>query len=141
MSWKRVRLGDILTESKIESVQCDPDRRITVRLNFKGVEKRPFEKGVEGGTKYYVRKAGQFIYGKQNLFKGAFGLVPEELDDYESSQDIPTFDIHTKCLPEWLIYFLRQGNFYQSLENIATGTGSRRIQPSRLFDVEIPLPS
>ena len=141
MSWRKVKLGDILTESKVESEEYDPDRRITVRLNFKGVEKRPFEKGVEGGTKYYVRKAGQFIYGKQNLFKGAFGLVPQELDGFESSQDIPAFDIDKKCLPEWLIYFLRQGNFYQSLESIATGTGSRRIQPSRLFEVEIPLPS
>jgi type I restriction enzyme, S subunit len=140
MSWKKMKFGDILTESKIESLHSDPDKRITVRLNYKGVEKRPFEKGVEGGTKYYVRKAGQFIYGKQNLFKGAFGLVPKELDGYESSQDIPTFDINKKCLPEWLVYFLRQGNFYQSLENIATGTGSRRIQPARLFEVEIPLP-
>lgn len=141
MSWKKVKLGDILRESKIESIQTDPNKRITVRLNFKGVEKRPFEKGVEGGTKYYVRKAGQFIYGKQNLFKGAFGLVPKELGGFESSLDIPTFDIHKSCSPEWLIYFLRQGEFYKNLESLATGTGSRRIQPARLFEVEIPLPS
>lgn len=141
MSWTRVKLGDILTESKIESYTSDADKRITVRLNIKGVEKRPFEEGVEGGTKYYVRKAGQFIYGKQNLFKGAFGIIPKELDGYESSSDIPTFDVSKNCLAEWIFYFLKQGDFYKSLENIATGTGSRRIQPARLFEVEIPLPS
>ena len=105
MSWKKVKLGSVLTESKIESANPNPDKRITVRLNVKGVEKRPFEAGVEGGTKYYIRKAGQFIYGKQNLFKGAFGIVPTELDGFESSQDIPAFDVNKICLPEWLFYF------------------------------------
>jgi type I restriction enzyme S subunit len=141
MSWKKVKLGDVLTESKIESKTSDPDKRLTVRLNLKGVEKRPYEAGVEGGTKYYVRKAGQFIYGKQNLFKGAFGIIPKELDGYESSSDIPAFDVIKDCLPEWIFYFLKKGDFYKSLERIATGTGSRRIQPSRLFEVEICLPS
>jgi type I restriction enzyme S subunit len=140
MSWKIVKIGDILTESKIESVKPDPNKRITVRLNMKGVEKRPYETGVEGATKYFVRKAGQFIYGKQNLFKGAFGIIPPELNEFESSSDIPTFDVSKECLPEWLYYYLKQGNYYLSLESIATGTGSRRIQPSRLFEVEIPMP-
>jgi type I restriction enzyme S subunit len=140
MSWKIVKIGDILTESKIESVKPDPNKRITVRLNMKGVEKRPYETGVEGATKYFVRKAGQFIYGKQNLFKGAFGIIPPELNEFESSSDIPTFDVSKECLPEWLYYYLKQGNYYLSLESIATGTGSRRIQPSRFFEVEIPMP-
>jgi len=141
MSWKKVKLGELLTESKIESIKSDPDKRITVRLNLKGVEKRPYERGVEGATKYFIRKAGQFIYGKQNLFKGAFGIIPKELDGFESSSDIPAFDMDKKCLPEWLMFYLRQGNFYLSLESIATGTGSRRIQPARLFEIEIPLPT
>ena len=65
-----------LLKVKSNQIHLIPDKRITVRLNLKGVEKRPFEAGVEGGTKYYIRKAGQFIYGKQNLFKGAFGINP-----------------------------------------------------------------
>lgn len=137
---KMVKLGDLLCESKIESTNPDPNRRITVRLFMKGVEKRPFEAGVEGGTKYYTRRAGQFIYGKQNLFKGAYGIIPEELDGYDSSSDIPAFDVREDCLPEWIYYWFKQGNYYQKLEAIATGTGSRRIQPSRLLEIKIPLP-
>jgi type I restriction enzyme S subunit len=135
------RFGDILKESKVESVDADPNRRITVRLFLKGIEKRPFESGVEGGTKYYTRKAGQFIYGKQNFFKGAFGIIPQELDGFDSSQDIPSFDIREDCLPEYLFYYFKQGEFYKKLESYATGTGSKRIQPSKLADLEIPLPS
>ncbi len=137
---RMVKLGEILTESKIESTNPDPDRRITVKLFLKGIEKRPHEAGVEGATKYFTRKAGQFIYGKQNLFKGAFGIIPKELDGFDSSSDIPAFDVREDCLPEWLYYFLKQGDFYKTLESIATGTGSRRIQPSRLFEIEMPLP-
>jgi len=43
MSWKKVKLGDILTESKIISENPNPDRRITVRLKVLGVEKRGIE--------------------------------------------------------------------------------------------------
>ncbi|MDJ1505582.1 restriction endonuclease subunit S [Xanthocytophaga agilis] len=141
MTWQKIKIRKILTESKVPSDSPDPDKRITVKLNVKGVEKRPFENGIEGGTKYYIRRAGQFIYGKQNLFKGAFGIIPSELDGFESSSDIPTFDIHEDCLSEWIFYFLKQGDFYKSLEGLAKGTGSKRIHPEQFFDIDIPFPS
>ena len=56
MSWKKVKLGDILTESKIISENPNPDRRITVRLKVLGVEKRGIENEVEGATKQYIRR-------------------------------------------------------------------------------------
>ena len=79
--------------------------------------------------------------GKQNLYKGAFGVVPEELDNFESTSDIPAFDVDISCNPEWIYYFFKQNDFYKSLIKYATGTGSRRIQPDRLFKEKIPLPS
>ena len=136
-----VPLGKLLTESKIESKTPDPDRRIRVKLNVKGVEKRPLIKSIKGATKYFIRKKGQFIYGKQNLFKGAFGIVPEELDGFESTSDIPAFDVDNSCNPEWIYYCLKHNNFFESLVKYATGTGSRRIHPKKLFKEEIPLPS
>lgn len=103
--WTIFKLGDLLSESKIESLKSDTQKRIRVKLNVGGVEKRPDTKEKEGATKYYVRKAGQFIYGRQNLHKGAFGIVPNELDGYQSSADIPAFDVNEKCYPEWIYYF------------------------------------
>lgn len=136
-----IPLGEILTESKEESLNPNPDNRIRVRLNVEGVEKRPLMKDKKGATKYYSRKAGQFIYGKQNLFKGAFGIVPEELDGFESSSDLPAFNVATICDPKWLFYYLKQNSHYKDLVKYATGTGSRRIQPKKLFEEKIPLPS
>ena len=69
--WKKVKLGSLLTESKIVSETPDTNKRLRVRLNMLGVQKRPDTNDKEGATKYYIRKTGQFIYGKQNLHKGA----------------------------------------------------------------------
>jgi type I restriction enzyme S subunit len=140
MSWRKVKLGDILTESKIISENPNPDRRIKVRLKVLGVEKRGLENEVEGATKQYIRKAGQFIYGKQNFHKGAFGIVPPELDGYESSSDLPSFDIDKSCLPEFIFYFFKQGNFYLELSKIASGVATQRINTSQMFELEVLLP-
>ena len=139
-NWKKVKLGSILTESKIEAVESNADSRIRVLLNTNGVIKRPLTKETKGATKYYKRSEGQFIYGKQNLHKGAFGIIPKELDGFTSSSDLPAFDVDKSCLPEWLDYFLKQGDFYLSLIDIAKGAATKRIQPKALFEVEIPLP-
>lgn len=138
--WKKVKLGSLLTESKIVSETPDTDKRLRVRLNMLGVEKRPKTNDKEGATKYYKRKAGQFIYGKQNLHKGAFGIIPQELGGFESSSDIPAFDVDESCYPEWIYYFFKKGNFYSKLEGLAKGVGSKRIQPKQIFDLDIYLP-
>lgn len=66
MSWQKVKLGSILTESKVISEYPDTNKRIKVRLKVLGVEKRGVENEVEGATKQFIRRAGQFIFGKQN---------------------------------------------------------------------------
>lgn len=138
--WKIISLGQLLTESKIESKKPDTKKRIRVKLNLGGIEQRPNSRDKEGATKYYIRKAGQFIYGQQNLHNGAFGIVPEHLDGYESSADIPALDVHESCYPEWIFYFFKQGDFYLKLESLAKGVGSKRIHPKQLFQLTISLP-
>lgn len=138
--WKRVKLGSLLTESKIVSSSPNTNKRLRVKLNMLGVEQRPNSTDKEGATKYYIRKHGQFIYGRQNLHKGAFGIIPKELDGFESSADIPAFDVDKSCYPEWIYYFFKKGNFYLKLESLAKGVGSKRINPSQIFELEIYLP-
>ena len=140
MSWKKVKLGELLTESRIPCDNPNPDRRIKVKLKVLGVEKRGLENEIEGATKQFIRKAGQFIYGKQNFHKGAFGIIPDELDGFESSADLPAFDVSDKCLPEWIFYYFKQGNYYLELSKIARGVATQRIHPEQIYDLEIPLP-
>jgi type I restriction enzyme S subunit len=140
--WQKTQLSKILTVSSILSKRPDQNKRISVRLNCKGVEKRPVSAlEDEGATTYYLRKAGQFIYGKQNLHKGAFGLVPDELNMFESSQDLPAFDVNTEEMyGEWLVYYLQRGNYFTHLLEKAKGTGSKRIHEDIFLSLEIPLP-
>jgi len=133
-------IGDYLEESKVEALAPSAQRRIKVRLNAEGVEKRPVKTETEGATKYFARRSRQFIYGKQNLHKGAFGIVPDELDGFESSSDLPAFDVSDEIRPEWIDLYLKQGNFYKSLISLAQGAATKRIQPKALFRLKIPVP-
>jgi len=139
--WKKVRIGSFLTESRIQDRDNDPKKRLSVRLHLKGVEVREY-RGTEsdGATAYFIRKAGQFIYGKQNIFKGAVGIVPLELDGYSSTQDIPAFDVADHVDKHWLLFLFSYSNFYKKLELYASGSGSKRLQPKELFRMKISLP-
>jgi type I restriction enzyme S subunit len=141
-AWEEISIDNVLLESRTPSNTNDPNKRITVRLNQKGVEKREV-RGTESenATYFFVRKKGQFIYGKQNLHKGAFGIIPDELDGFESSQDIPSFDFKKDFSPEYFLCYLGQENIFPSLEKISTGTGSKRIQPKEFLKIRFPFPT
>jgi type I restriction enzyme S subunit len=137
-----VAIGEMITESRESLPVSNSRERITVRLNLNGVEARDV-RGTESedATVYYLRRAGQFIYGKQNLHKGAMGIIPAELDGFSSTQDMPTFDFADTVDPQWFLYLMSREDFYLNLEKIATGTGSKRIQPANLFKIKVPFPS
>jgi len=141
--WEKIKIGKIIKESKIKAKGFHPEKRLSVKLNLKGIEEREI-RGTEAqdATYFFKRKAGQFIYGKQNLYKGAFGIIPKKFDGYESSQDIPAFDfINKSVLPKFFLYYFSLPDFYKSLEKYSTGTGSKRIHPKELYKVKISLPS
>jgi len=136
------KFGSFLKESRIPDDVNDPEKRLTVRLHFKGVMTRDY-RGTESkdATKYFRRRAGQLIYGKQNIFRGSIGVVPQELDGYSSSQDIPAFDVdQTKVNTRWLLWHMSNPHFYEMLEHYAAGSGSKRLHPSELFKRSISLP-
>jgi len=136
-------IGEILSESENTKAEfIDKEKLITVRLHIKGVERNISTDGLKiGSTIYYHRKAGDFIYGKQNLHNGALGIIPTEFDSFLSSQDVPSFEINkNKIMPEYLLEFFSRVNFYKSLEKYSAGSGSKRISFDRLSKVEIMLP-
>lgn len=134
--WRNLKLKTFLQESVIPSPQPDPKKRITVRLNLNGVEKREV-RGTESidATNYFTRKAGQFIYGKQNIHKGAFGIIPKILDGFETSQDIPCFDFLPNVCPAWFFYYFARENIHHTLETKMTGTGSKRLNQKTFLNL------
>jgi type I restriction enzyme, S subunit len=139
--WKEVEIGNLLRESRIPDTGNLVEKRLSVRLHLKGIEVRDTRgTEAEGATNYFIRRKGQFIYGKQNVFRGAIGIVPKELDGYSTTQDLPAFDFVGKVDPIWFLWFFSRPNFYEGLEKFATGSGSKRLHSEELFSIKINLP-
>lgn len=138
---KPVLLGDFLTESRDADTEQNTAKRLTVRLHLQGVEARHV-RGTEshGATTYFRRRAGQLIYGKQNIFRGAIGMIPPDLDNFASTQDLPAFDIADGIDPQWLYFWLSRKGFYASLEALAAGSGSKRLHPEEFLKLRVFVP-
>lgn len=142
--WRIQKLGDFMTiPDKIPTPKIDKNKLLTVKLHLKGVIKNDSTESLSTqGTVYYVRQKGQFIYGKQNLFNGALGIIPNEYDGFLSSNDVPTLNINSdKINPFYLLYYIGRKNYYVPLESLAIGSGSKRIHESTVLNLEIAVPT
>jgi type I restriction enzyme S subunit len=140
--WGRRAIGSFLTESRIPGSHGGNAKKITVKLYGKGVISKSETRAGSAATKYHVRRQGQFIYSKLDFLNGAFGIIPEELDGYESTLDLPAFDIDDAVDAEWFRYFVVRKSFYKNLLGLANGgRKARRVNPNDMLQVEIPFPT
>jgi type I restriction enzyme S subunit len=127
--WEERKLEEFLTESRVIGNKGDISKKITVKLWGKGVFKK--EEILKGSpnTQYYQRKAGQFIYSKLDFLNQAFGIIPSHLDGFESTLDLPCFDIHGEINPVFLLEYVKRKSFYGKFGEIADGgRKAKRIQ-------------
>ena len=139
-----VFLSDFLEiPNKIKPDFIDKEKLLTVKLHLKGIHKNENSDSLSlGATNYFIRKKGQFIYGKQNLFNGAFAIIPDKFDGFLSSADVPALDINENIVnAKYLFYFFSRESFYKKLEDIASGSGSKRIHENTLLNLKIKIPS
>lgn len=140
-SWEQRKVGDFLVLSKIPGHTGIEAKKLTVKLWGKGVvEKNDIFNGSEN-TQYYVRRAGQFMYGKLDFLHAAFGIVPEKLDNYESTLDLPAFDLKG-IDSQFLLERVTQEDFY--LRNGLVANGSRkakRIHEETFLNMDLIIPS
>ncbi|MDT2869067.1 restriction endonuclease subunit S [Lactococcus lactis] len=139
--WEEHKLGDFLkTPEKVKAHIQSKDDLMTLKLNLGGLESGSNRETLElGSTIYYKRKAGQFIYGKQNFFNGSMAIIPIDLDGKATSGDVPSLDV-IGILSEYLYVYVSRGDYWKSKESEASGTGSKRIHEKTLqgFDIKVP---
>ena len=139
--WEDRKLGDFLkTPEKVKAHIQSKDDLMTLKLNLGGLESGSNRETLElGSTIYYKRKAGQFIYGKQNFFNGSMAIIPIDLDGKATSGDVPSLDV-VGILSEYLYVYVSRGDYWKSKESEASGTGSKRIHEKTLqgFDIKVP---
>lgn len=139
--WKQNPLSDFLTESRLRGSNGKTAKKLTVKLWGKGVtEKKETLSGSEN-TAYFRRTKGQFIYSKLDFLNGAFGIIPDELDGYESTIDLPAFDVH-HINTEFLLLCVSDAAFYKRNGAIANGgRKAKRINPNDFLSFRINHPS
>ncbi|MDW4411898.1 restriction endonuclease subunit S [Staphylococcus saprophyticus] len=143
--WKNTNFNYFMSEpdNLEKGIDLRKDQLLTVKLEGRGVSKANINRALKmGSTVYYKRFAGQFIYGKQNFFNGAFGIVPKFLNNYYSSGDVPALNIdYSKIDSKYFINYISRKDYYKKKEAFSTGTGSKRIHEKTLLDFDIMLPS
>jgi type I restriction enzyme, S subunit len=141
--WQPAAIGDLFrSENEYEKATAfERDKILTVKLHANGVVKNERTGALMGGANYFKRRAGQFIFSKIDLLNGAFGIVPDELDGFYSSSDIPAFSFDTIHSPTFFLHWLVAN--YKRLEIERTGTSAtlKRVSPEKFRSVLIPLPS
>jgi len=139
--WQRRSLKELIVESRLLGAKGDLAKKITVKLYGKGVLGKAERRAGSEATQYYRRRAGQFIYSKLDFLNGAFGIIPAQLDGFESTLDLPAFDFLAGVDPRWFLYYVSREDFYQGQVGLANGgRKARRVNPSDLLQVAIDVP-
>ncbi|MEB7366710.1 restriction endonuclease subunit S [Staphylococcus borealis] len=139
--WSNEKVNTFLKESKIKGHKGNNAKKLTVKLWGKGVvEKKQIFKG-SNNTQYYIRKAGQLMYGKLDFLNCAFGIVPNELDNYESTIDSPSFDF-IKGDQNFLLERIKMKSFYKKYGDIANGSRkAKRINQDTFLSMSLYAPN
>ena len=138
--WEEHKISDFLSESKIIGHNGKEAKKLTIKLWAKGVveKKTIFDGSIQ--TQYYIRKSGQLVYGKLDFLNCAFGIVPPELDGYETTSDAPAFDI-LNINSQFLLNRIIQPSFYKKNGEKANGSRkAKRIHPDTFLAMPIFVP-
>jgi len=141
-AWNEHVIEEYLTESRVKGSKGDVAKKITVKLWGKGVYEKNDEIKGSVNTQYYRRLEGQFIYSKLDFLNQAFGIIPQNLDGYESTVDLPCFDISEGISPIYLLEYVKRKEFYERLGETADGSRkAKRIHADTFLSFPIFMPS
>ncbi|MGH2077687.1 restriction endonuclease subunit S [Aerococcus urinaeequi] len=140
--WEERKLGFFLTESRNIGTNGAQAKKLTVKLWGKGVIPKSETNQGSKSTQYYVRSSGQFIYGKLDFLNQAFGIIPDNLNGYESTLDSPAFDISKNLNKIFLLEYVSRESFYQYQGLIANGSRkAKRIHVDTFLNMPIKSPT
>ncbi|MBQ7112048.1 MAG: restriction endonuclease subunit S [Thermoguttaceae bacterium] len=138
--WTRTTLGAVLKEgSKTRVADTSEYRKITVKLNFKGLEFTKTSREMADKRPFYIRRKNEIIVGKQNYFNGSVAVVTDEFDGCICSNAIMSFSV-VNANVNFVASYISQENFLKKYEMLANGTGQKELSEKDFlgFVIEIP---
>lgn len=141
-AWPRRLMSSYLSESRIKGNGGHKAKKLSVKLWGKGVVGKNDSVQGSANTQYYRRHAGQFIYSKLDFLNQAFGIIPVHLDGFESTLDLPCFDVASELNSKFLLEYVQREQFYKTRGEIADGgRKAKRIQVETFLECPIYAPS
>lgn len=145
--WPLVKFGVILKPNRRPYMLGPSEDANLVGMRLYG--RGPFHRELKSAVKirkksHFVIKAGDVIYNKLFAWKGAFGVVPPELDGMFVSDKFPTYEHDdTKVDLGYLKWFFRYPPLWEQARQMSTGSAALSkltLNPPRFLDLQIPLP-
>lgn len=145
-NWPRVKLGEVLRQVE-RTKSVDPAgsyRLLGVRLDGQGPFLRETVTGTETAAKSLNEvKAGDFIYSRLFAWRGAFGVIADELDSCYVSSEFPLFRPTERAITQFLFLWFRLNTTLADVEALCSGSTPltrNRLKEERFLALEIPLP-
>lgn len=138
--WVDKILKQILSPgNKIPVDDTSKYKKITVKLNFKGLDYLKPNREMADTRPFYIRKENEIIIGKQNYFNGSIALIDKQFDGCICSNAIMSFSVHD-ANPYFVLKFLSQNDFLKKYQMLANGTGQKELSERDFLEFHILLP-
>ena len=138
--WEEKRLYNILKEGSKEKVKDTSQyRKITVRLNLKGINFSDLKRDMVDKRPFYVRYKNEIIIGKQNYFNGSIAIVDEKFDGCICSNAIMSFKVIKENL-KFVYWYLSQSSYISKNAYLANGTGQKELTEKDFLNMKIDIP-
>lgn len=136
-------LSSVLKRKLITADKSQAEKLQLATLRFDGtIEPRGGSGGKGFKGKLFVAEVGDVIYSKIDVRNGAIGIVPEGLGRVAVSSEFPVYEVLPEVAePEYVKLVFRTERFRRVINGMISGaSGRKRVQPSQLEDMEVPLP-
>lgn len=131
------------TESALDTLTSESFATLlTIRFDGSIEPRKPIQiKDVKGKLSRVF--PGDVIYSKIDVRNGAIGLAPDDLDTMCATSEFPIYSVNIeKAHPEYVKLLFRTTAFKNLLNSMISGaSGRKRIQPSQLEGVKVPIPA
>ncbi len=146
MSWKKVKLGNILKQYRIEHwVQNDVSYKQVTISKYDGVCFRGEKIGSEIGRKRQFlidlkKYPYTLLFIRQGVQDGGIGVAPLEVDGCIVTENMPMFSIEHINV-DYLNFIIKSPTFKNEVNKLVpTGSAQKAIHEKQLLEIEIPFP-
>lgn len=112
-------------------------------LHFTGeLSYRDMSSKLEVKGKLFFAHANDVVYSKIDARNGAIGIVPESMPRVAFSSEYPIYEVNpTIASPQYVKLLFRMDSFRERINSLISGaSGRKRVEPSTLEGIEVPLP-